>query len=60
MLTISQEQFLCHCQMLLSFRYFDFAQNGLTGTVPQNLNFDNNRLRNGKDGVLNFLSFLVN
>lgn len=28
--------------------------------MPQNLNFDNNRLGNGKDSVLNFLSFLVN
>ena len=38
----------------------DFAQNGATGTMPQNLNFDNNRLGNGKDGVLNFLNFLAN
>jgi Leucine-rich repeat (LRR) protein len=50
-------------------RLLYFAQNGLTGTVPQNLaslqglvriNFDQNRLRNGKDGDLNFLSFLSN
>uniref|UniRef100_A0A2N9GS27 non-specific serine/threonine protein kinase n=1 Tax=Fagus sylvatica TaxID=28930 RepID=A0A2N9GS27_FAGSY len=50
-------------------RLLDFAQNGLTGTVPQNLaslqglvrlKFDQNRLGNGKDGDLNFLSFLSN
>ena len=47
----------------------DFAQNGLFGTVPQNLasfqglvrlNFDDNRLGNGKDGNLNFLNYLDN
>jgi Leucine-rich repeat (LRR) protein len=47
----------------------DFAQNGLTGMVPQNLaslsglvrlNFDDNRLGNGKVDGLNFLAFLAN
>jgi Leucine-rich repeat (LRR) protein len=47
----------------------DFSENGLTGTVPQNLarlsglvilNFDGNKLGNGKVGDLNFLGFLAN
>ncbi|KAM3737726.1 hypothetical protein ACB098_09G077600 [Castanea mollissima] len=47
----------------------DLAQNGLTGIVPQNLaslqglvrlNFYQNNLGKGKDGDLNFLSFLAN
>lgn len=47
----------------------DFAENGLIGTLPKNigrltllkrLNFDTNRLGNGKDGDLNFLTFLIN
>ena len=47
----------------------DFSQNVLTGTVPQNLaslqglvflNLGFNRLGKGKDGDLNFLSFLAN
>jgi hypothetical protein len=50
-------------------RIFDFGNNDLTGTVPQNLaslqglvklNFYNNRLGNGKVGDLNFLDFLAN
>ncbi|KAM3689767.1 hypothetical protein ACJW31_09G071600 [Castanea mollissima] len=46
----------------------DFAENGLTGIVPNlaslqglvRLNFDDNRLGYEKDGDLNFLSFLAN
>ena len=46
----------------------DFAENGLTGMVPNlaslqglvRLNFDDNRLGYGKDGELNFLSFIAN
>ncbi|KAK4582496.1 hypothetical protein RGQ29_025617 [Quercus rubra] len=50
-------------------QFLDLGQNGLTGTVPQNLgslqglvrlNLNRNRLGNGKDGDLNFLSFLTN
>lgn len=47
----------------------DLSQNGLTGTMPQNLaslqglvslNFEFNRLGKGKDGDLKFLNFLTN
>jgi len=47
----------------------DFSENVLTGTVPQNLarlhslirlNFERNKLGNGKVGDLNFLDFLAN
>ena len=48
---------------------FDLPQNGLTGTVAQNINslqglvrfnLQENKLGKGKDGDLNFLSFLAN
>ncbi|XP_022765841.1 putative receptor-like protein kinase At3g47110 [Durio zibethinus] len=47
----------------------DFAENGLTGTIPENLgslgdlirlNFDDNKLGNGKSGDLSFFNFLTN
>jgi Leucine-rich repeat (LRR) protein len=47
----------------------DFSENSLTGTVPQNLatlrglvrlNFEGNRLGNGKVGDMSFLGFLAN
>ncbi|XP_059428701.1 putative receptor-like protein kinase At3g47110 [Corylus avellana] len=47
----------------------DFSQNGLTGSMSQNLarlsglvrlNFNHNRLGNGKVGDLNFLDYLAN
>ncbi|XP_050242073.1 putative receptor-like protein kinase At3g47110 [Quercus robur] len=50
-------------------RSLDLGQNGLTGTVPQNLaslqslevlSFDGNSLGKGIDGDLNFLSYLAN
>ena len=50
-------------------RSLDLGQNGLTGTVPQNLaslqslevlSFDGNSLGKGIDGDLNFLRYLVN
>ncbi|XP_058763313.1 putative receptor-like protein kinase At3g47110 [Vicia villosa] len=47
----------------------DFAENSLVGTLPKNigrlklltrLNFDTNRLGNGKDGDLDFITSLIN
>ena len=55
--------------MLLNFRYFDFSQNNLTRTVPQNLtslqglirlNFELNKLGKMKDRDLNFLNNFAN